>query len=96
MTQIVQAQSTLQFSGDLQLSNIYGLLQQVLALTLPNPLTLDFSAVNKVDTSAISLVLELQRQLHAKHADHARLQLTGVPDNLRSLMQLYGVESFLM
>jgi phospholipid transport system transporter-binding protein len=49
-----------------------------------------------VDTVAVSLILEVQRQLHHQHHEATAVSVIGVPENLRSLMQLYGVDGFLL
>lgn len=96
MAQITQQQNTLLFSGNLLINNISETLTQLQAFQLTSPLTLDFSKVHEVDTVAVSLILEIQRQLHHQHAEAGAVSVTGVPENLRSLMQLYGVDSFLL
>ena len=99
MATVIQLDQTLSFKGHLRIDNISETLQCLRDLQLSAPLTLNFSEVTQVDTAAISLILEIQRQLHAQasHGTHDHsLQVVGVPDNLRSLMQLYGVDGFLL
>ncbi|MFQ6405612.1 lipid asymmetry maintenance protein MlaB [Methylophilus sp. 'Pure River'] len=96
MAQITQQENTLQFSGNLLITNISETVNQLQTLRLEPPLTLDFSKVNEVDTVAVSLILEIQRQLHHQHNEASAVSVIGVPDNLRSLMQLYGVDGFLL
>jgi len=52
----------------------------------------DLSAVTEVDTAAVALLLEWQRQAQARGA---RLELAGVPGDVASLARLYGVDSLL-
>lgn len=96
MAQITQQENTLQFSGNLLITNVSETLNQLHTLRLESPLTLDFSKVNEVDTVAVSLILEIQRQLHHQHTEASAVSVIGVPENLRSLMQLYGVDGFLL
>jgi phospholipid transport system transporter-binding protein len=102
LAQVKQQDNALRFSGDLLIDNISEVLAQVDALKLTAPLTLDFSYAKEVDTSAISFVLEMQRRVQALPVGDAvkstdkRVELVGVSDNFRSLMQLYGVDSFLL
>lgn len=99
MATVIQQDQTLSFKGHLRIDNISETLQCLRDLQLSAPLTLNFSEVTQVDTAAISLVLEIQRQLHAQASPGAHdhpLQVVGVPENLRSLMQLYGVDGFLL
>lgn len=95
MAQVTQQQHALVFTGDLLIGNVSETLSQVRQLTLEQPLKLDFSQIKHSDTSAISLILELQRQCqHTPH--HDTLTVVGVSENMRSLMQLYGVDAFLL
>lgn len=96
MAQITQQDNTLHFSGNLLITNVSETLTQLQALRLSPPLSLDFSKVNAVDTVAVSLILEIQRQVHHEHTDASAVSVIGVPENLRSLMQLYGVDGFLL
>lgn len=96
MATITHQDNILSFSGDLLFNNISNVLDQLQTMRLDPPLTLDFSKVEEVDTVAVSLVFEIQRQFHHEHAQAGSISVVGVPDNLRSLMQLYGVDSFLL
>ena len=51
-------------------------------------LTIDLAGVDEADSSALSLLLEWQR---AAKARGFRLSYTGLPENLRSLAQVYGI-----
>ena len=51
-------------------------------------LTIDLAGVNEADSSSLSLLLEWQR---AAKARGYRIKYSGLPDNLRSLAQVYGV-----
>lgn len=55
-------------------------------------LQLDASALTEFDTSAIALLLHAQRGAQAAGLS---VQVTGAPDKLRALAQLYGVEELL-
>jgi len=55
-------------------------------------LSFDLAAVAEVDTAAIALLLEWQRQAIARGG---RLALTGVPADIASLARLYGVDGLL-
>jgi phospholipid transport system transporter-binding protein len=52
----------------------------------------DLSAVAEVDTAAVALLLEWQRQAIAQGG---RLRLRGVPADVTSLARLYGVAGLL-
>lgn len=96
MAQIKQEQNTLHFNGNLLITNVSETLNQLEELSLQPPLTLDFSKVDEVDTVAVSLILQIQRQLNHQHTQASPVAVVGVPENLRSLMQLYGVDEFLL
>jgi phospholipid transport system transporter-binding protein len=51
-------------------------------------LTIDLAGVSEADSSALSLLLEWQR---AAKARGFRIKYSGLPDNLRSLAQVYGI-----
>jgi phospholipid transport system transporter-binding protein len=55
---------------------------------LPERLTIDFSGVTGVDSSAVALLLEWRRQA-AQRAK--RLEFVNLPPNLLALAELYGV-----
>lgn len=79
-------------SGDLIIDHVTQALSASKALQFKSPAQLDFSKVTDVDTSAISLILELKRRANA---EKVQLSLVNVPENLTSLMQLYGVDTFI-
>lgn len=89
---IVQEGNRWQISGDLIINNITQVLNASKALSLVEPAQLDFSKVTDVDTSAVSLILEFKRRANAEKVE---LSLVNVPENLTSLMQLYGVNAFI-
>lgn len=93
MAQITQQDNTWHLSGDLVFANISAVLDETKALEMPAQLELDFTKVAEVDTSAISLVLELQRRAIAQSAI---VNVAGVSANLTSLMQLYGVDEIIL
>lgn len=92
MVAIVQEGNRWQLSGDLTINNITRVLDASKALSLIGPAQLDFSKVADVDTSAVSLILEFKRRANAEKVE---LSLVNVPENLTSLIQLYGVNAFI-
>jgi phospholipid transport system transporter-binding protein len=93
LAQITQQANTWQLSGNLVFANISSVLAESESLPMPAQLQLNFSAVDEVDTSAISLILELQRRAISQNS---KISVQEVPDNLTSLMQLYGVDAFIL
>jgi phospholipid transport system transporter-binding protein len=93
LAQITQQANTWQLSGNLVFANISSVLDESKLLTMPAQLQLDFTAVDEVDTSAISLILELQRRAMSQDT---KISVQQVPENLSSLMQLYGVDALIL
>jgi phospholipid transport system transporter-binding protein len=62
------------------------------ALAQGGDLVVDASAVTELDTSAVALLLQARRLAQARGLG---FELAGVPDKLRALAGLYGVESLL-
>jgi phospholipid transport system transporter-binding protein len=93
VTQLTQEANTWHLSGDLVFANISSVLAESKTYEMPTPLQLDLTKVAEVDTSAISLVLELQRHAIAHNIE---MNVVGVPENLTSLMQLYGVDEIIL
>lgn len=54
--------------------------------------TLDLSAVEAADSSALALVFSAMRQAHAAGG---ALSCVGMPDSFRTLAELYGVSELL-
>jgi phospholipid transport system transporter-binding protein len=55
---------------------------------LPDRLTIDFSGITAVDSSAVALLLEWRRRALAKGK---QLAFVNLPANLLALAELYGV-----
>jgi len=55
---------------------------------LPDRLTIDFSAITAVDSSAVALLLEWRRQALARGKT---IEFANLPPNLLALATLYGV-----
>jgi len=70
--------------------NVVALLEQGLGAMRRGDVGFDLSAVKECNTAAVAMVLAWQREAHARGVN---LQITAVPANLKSLAQLYGVET---
>lgn len=92
MVAIFQEGNRWHLSGDLIINNITHVLNASKVLNLQTQTQLDFAKVEDVDTSAVSLILEFKRRANA---EKVHLSLVNVPENLSSLMQLYGVDTFI-
>lgn len=77
------------FSGPLTMYTITEIFRK--GLLLPegkSELVVDFAKIEAVDSSAVSLMLSWLRAAKSKNM---KLSFINVPDNLRSLANLYGV-----
>ena len=70
--------------------NVAAVMEQGLAAIRAGDLDIDLSAVRECNTAAVAMLLAWQREARARGVS---LQITGVPANLTSLAQLYGVEA---
>ncbi len=59
---------------------------------LPDRLTIDFSGITEVDSSAVALLLEWRREAARRGKT---LQFVNLPANLLALADLYGVSGLL-
>ncbi|PKO46775.1 MAG: hypothetical protein CVU29_04715 [Betaproteobacteria bacterium HGW-Betaproteobacteria-22] len=92
MSTIAQQDNLWSVTGDVLMDSASVLLSQSQGLAMPANLKIDFSGVDNVDTSALSLVVEWLRR--AKQ-ENVQLQFTHFPASLTSLASLYGVTDFI-
>lgn len=74
--------------GTVTIDNVVMLTQKGIALFDNQSLTIDLKKVTGVDSTIISMLLEWLRVMHKKN--HS-LQFINIPENLKSLIQLYSV-----
>lgn len=74
--------------GPVTMASVQALLAEGNALFADGAVTVDLSGVTEVDSAAVSLLLEWRR---AAAADRRRIAYRGLPENLTSLINLYGV-----
>lgn len=75
----------LKVSGPVNIDSVAGLLTEG-SSHIREVQVVDLAGVTEVDSSAISLMLEWQRQVQPKS-----LRFANLPDSLKSLADLYGV-----
>lgn len=75
--------SRFRIDGAITMDNANAVLEDGLA-KFGEASAVDLSALEEVDSSAVSLLLEWRRA-------NPKLQYVGCPDNLKSLVTLYGV-----
>jgi phospholipid transport system transporter-binding protein len=86
LVQINKLEKVWKLSGDISMSATHSLLAET--KTFPKQLKMDFSGVTNVDTATISLIFEWLRQAQNQGS---QLTFTKLPENLHSLINLYGV-----
>ena len=89
---IVLEDNRLQVKGDLLMGTVPALFAQGLQYLNRENLVLDFSQVEIVDSSAVSLLLGW---LRAAQQNKRELQIENLPASLVNLAGLYGVADFL-
>lgn len=87
----MSAGDTLRLSGPLTLNTVKALFDQGLPQG-QSSLVVDLSAVEAVDSAAVSLMLSWLREAQRRNIS---LCFNSIPDNLMSLARLYGVADVL-
>lgn len=86
------SEEVLRLTGALDFETLPGVLVESEKFTartdLPDHLTIDFSDVTNVDSSAVAILLEWRRQALARGK---ALTFANLPPNLLALARLYGV-----
>jgi phospholipid transport system transporter-binding protein len=87
---------TMKIVGPLNLASMPRVLAETAAYAsqaeLPDHLSIDFTGVTEIDSSAVALLLHWRRE--ALRMDKA-LQYVHLPANLQSLAELYGVDDLI-
>jgi phospholipid transport system transporter-binding protein len=90
-SKIEQHGKTWQIAGDVLMDNANVILQQSEALSMADEFLVDFSAVSKVDTAALSLMMEWQRRAAVSSST---VRYANLPVNLSRLLTVYGLSDF--
>ncbi|HEX8739481.1 MAG TPA: STAS domain-containing protein [Casimicrobiaceae bacterium] len=77
------------YTGDLTLDNAAAVLEASSALALPAGGAVDVSGLRHADSAALAVLVALKRRAAREHVE---LTLTGMPQPLRSLAMVYGVD----
>jgi phospholipid transport system transporter-binding protein len=82
----------LSVEGSITIDNVVSVVASGVALFDGEDVTIDLGQVTEADSAAVSLLLEWRRE-----AARRRLQIRflNMPQNLQSLMQLYGVSELM-
>ncbi|MSP87149.1 MAG: STAS domain-containing protein [Methylotenera sp.] len=89
---IVQHDNKWHISGDVLMDNSNVILLKSESLSMRDEFVVDFAEVTKVDTVALSLMMEWQRRAVAASAT---VSFAHLPLNLSRLLVLYGVAEFI-
>jgi len=92
MASIRREGAALKIDGPIHMANARALMSEGSALLGPEVTSIDMGSVTEVDSAAVSLLLEWQREA-AKH--QTSLRFTNLPENVKSLAALYGVTDLL-
>ena len=79
-------------SGPLTNQNAAWVLEEGKQLFAADGVAVDLGGVTEVDSAAVSLLLEWRR---AAEQRNQRIKFLNLPDNLKSLAELYGVTEFI-
>lgn len=80
-------------TGPVTLATVNAVLDEGTQAFTAQTLTVDLSGVSEVDSTAVSLLLEWRRTaLRAQR----KIDYVNFPDNLKSLIKLYGVSELLV
>jgi phospholipid transport system transporter-binding protein len=85
---ILREGNKINIHGPVVIDNAVAMTKQGVALLTGGHLTVDFSKVEKVDSSIVSMLLEWLREANRLGC---QLHFVNVSESLKSLIQLYGV-----
>jgi phospholipid transport system transporter-binding protein len=80
------------FDGDYTFAEIPEHIDQLNKTSISQPITLDFSKLQNIDTSLLSFIFEIKRKANLSNQS---VKLDKIPKNLQNLASLYGVENYL-
>ena len=78
----------LKITGTVIIDSVRTLLEGGRGYCVANDVTLDFSGVDEVDSSALALILEYRR---AAESAGKRVTVSNLPASLKTMADLYGV-----
>ncbi|MEO7560356.1 MAG: STAS domain-containing protein [Nitrosospira sp.] len=83
----------LSVEGSITFNNVVAVVERGIALFNHDDLVIDLTRVTDVDSSAVSMLLEWQREASRRNR---RMHFANMPQNLRGLAQLYGVSELIL
>lgn len=82
----------LSIEGSITIHNVVTVVERGIALFDRDDLVVDLTQVTEVDSSAVSMLLEWEREAR-RH--NRRICFSNTPANLKGLVQLYGVSELI-
>jgi Predicted NTP binding protein (contains STAS domain) len=82
----------LSVEGSITINNVVAMVGQGIALFDRDNMVIDLARVTEVDSSAVSMLLEWQREAGRRNCP---MRFANIPLNLRSLVQLYGLSELM-
>lgn len=82
----------LSVEGSITINNVVAMVGRGIALFDRDNMVIDLAHVAEVDSSAVSMLLEWQREGDRRNCP---VRLVNIPLNLRSLVQLYGLSELM-
>jgi phospholipid transport system transporter-binding protein len=82
----------LSVEGSVTINNVVAVVARGIALFDRENLVIDLTQVTEVDSSAVCMLLEWQREAGRRNR---RICFANMPQNLKGLTQLYGVSEFI-
>ncbi len=79
--------------GSVTVDNVVEITKQGILLLDEDNLIVDLGGITEVDSSAVSMLFEWLRMAQSRSQ---QFQLVNIPENLSSLVQLYGVTDFIL
>lgn len=89
---IVREGNIIKVEGAVTVDNVSALTEQGTALMDNQCLTVDLAAVGEIDSAIVSMLLEW---LRVTNQHNGQIQFINQSENLKSLVQLYGVAEFI-
>lgn len=85
---ILREEGKLSVEGPVTIDSVGGVVAQGIALFGRGNVVIDLARVTEVDSTAVSMLLEWQREAVRRNG---KLSVVNAPPNLQSLVRLYGV-----
>lgn len=82
----------LEVEGPITIDSAASVVEHAIALFGRGNVVIDLARVTEVDSTAVSMLLEWQREAVRRNG---KVSVVNIPQNLQSLVQLYGVSELM-